>query len=322
MSSTEQLRIHLLGGFRVLVDGHVVGDCGWRHRKAVALIKLLALEPGHRLHREALMDVLWPELDLEAQANNLAVVLYHARRKLDAAGAQQRSFLTREGDMVALALADAVWVDVDAFEYAVTRAWRSDDLSLYYRAVDLYTGDLLPEDPFDEWLDGSRLRLRNSYQALLARLAQLEEVQGERDACMLTLQRLIGIDPTHEEAHAALMRLYARTGQRSQAIAQYALLERALARDLDVAPGEHVRELCDAIRAGNLPPDAQRQPDASKHRAVDPSPATELEHEVEHAVARLLSVRTRSDQAAWCSNRHVERRGRYAGRNGRRPPAA
>jgi DNA-binding SARP family transcriptional activator len=52
--------IRLLGGFEAFVDGAPV-DGAWRLRKARELVKLLALAPGHRLHREQAMDVLWPD---------------------------------------------------------------------------------------------------------------------------------------------------------------------------------------------------------------------------------------------------------------------
>lgn len=51
-----RVRIEVLGGFRVWVDGHVVpADGGWRHRRAAELVQLLALAPDHRLHRERVM---------------------------------------------------------------------------------------------------------------------------------------------------------------------------------------------------------------------------------------------------------------------------
>ena len=52
------LRLELLGGFRVTVDDHAVPDEAWRRRKAAGLVKLLALAPGRRLHREQVIDVL------------------------------------------------------------------------------------------------------------------------------------------------------------------------------------------------------------------------------------------------------------------------
>ncbi len=58
----EVVRVRLLGGFRVSVGSRVIREDSWRLRKAASLIKLLALAPGHRLHRERAMDLLWPDL--------------------------------------------------------------------------------------------------------------------------------------------------------------------------------------------------------------------------------------------------------------------
>ena len=58
----EVVRVEMLGGFRVTVGSRVVVGDVWRLRKAAALVKLLALEPNHRLHREQAVDLLWPHL--------------------------------------------------------------------------------------------------------------------------------------------------------------------------------------------------------------------------------------------------------------------
>ena len=77
-----ELRIELLGGFRVSVGDRAVPDRVWHRRKPAALVKLLALAPAHRLHREQIMDALWPELGPAAAAANLRKSLHHARRAL------------------------------------------------------------------------------------------------------------------------------------------------------------------------------------------------------------------------------------------------
>src|SRR3712207_1482238 len=94
-----RLRIRLLGGFHVLVDGRAVPAAVWRQRRAAAIVKLLALQPGHRLHREQLMDALWPELDPTGQANNLRQMVHHARKHLELAGVPRGVVLTRDGEM-------------------------------------------------------------------------------------------------------------------------------------------------------------------------------------------------------------------------------
>jgi len=58
----EALGIGMLGGFSVGVGSRAIGQNEWRLKRATALIKLLALAPNHRLHREQVMDLLWPPL--------------------------------------------------------------------------------------------------------------------------------------------------------------------------------------------------------------------------------------------------------------------
>src|SRR5437899_7298833 len=54
------LRIYLLGGFRVFVGEREMTSLVYKRRPA-SLLKLLALTPGHALHREIVQDRLWPD---------------------------------------------------------------------------------------------------------------------------------------------------------------------------------------------------------------------------------------------------------------------
>ena len=77
------LDVRLLGPFRVLVSGSPVEEQQWSRRKPALLIKLLALQPHHQLHREQVMEYLWPDLDVEAATNNLHKSIHAARRVLN-----------------------------------------------------------------------------------------------------------------------------------------------------------------------------------------------------------------------------------------------
>jgi DNA-binding SARP family transcriptional activator len=45
-------------------------------RKVKSLVKVLALAPHHRLHREHVIDRWWPDMGSEDEANNLHKVFY------------------------------------------------------------------------------------------------------------------------------------------------------------------------------------------------------------------------------------------------------
>jgi DNA-binding SARP family transcriptional activator len=72
----EALRVRMLGGFSVGVGSRTIGQEEWRLRRAAALIKLLALAPNHRLHREQITEKLWPHLGRRATSNNLRRTLH------------------------------------------------------------------------------------------------------------------------------------------------------------------------------------------------------------------------------------------------------
>src|SRR5262249_32128911 len=82
----ETVSIWLLGGFRVAVGSHILRESAWPVRKATSLLKLLALTPDHRLHREQVMDLLWPDLEPQAAANNHHKGLHLVARTLEPAG--------------------------------------------------------------------------------------------------------------------------------------------------------------------------------------------------------------------------------------------
>ena len=254
MASAMNLQVHLLGGFDVRIGDRQVPATIWRQRRAAGIVKLLALEAGHWLHREQLLDVLWPDLDPEVASNNLRGALHHARRGLESAGVPSDSFLQRDRDGLLLGPPDHVQVDVDVFTEAVSHAWQSADPKVAEQAVALYRGVLLPEDPYDDWAEARREGLRTSFLTVLARLARLHEERGELAQAVAARERALIADPLDEGAHADLMRLHAQMGNSTLALAQYARLQALLERELGVSPEPETRALAVAIREGRLKP--------------------------------------------------------------------
>jgi predicted ATPase/DNA-binding SARP family transcriptional activator/DNA-binding CsgD family transcriptional regulator len=270
----EVVRLWLLGAFEVSVGHRSIGKEDWRLKKAGGLLKLLALAPGHRLRREQAMELLWPGLGPEAAANNLHYALHVARRTLEPAapGKTASRYLTLRGDLLALCPDGPLWVDVEAFERAAATARRSRDPAAYRAAVELYVGDLLPEDRYEEWAEEKREQLRSSYHVLLLELAGLHEEREEYGPAIETLRRAAAEEPTREEAHAVLMRLYALTGRRQEAILQYERLRNALRGQLDEEPGAETKRLLAEIRAGKVPAAPSPPVGRPSKELLDPSP--------------------------------------------------
>jgi predicted ATPase/DNA-binding SARP family transcriptional activator/DNA-binding CsgD family transcriptional regulator len=274
----EAVRVRLLGGFRVSVGSRTIPQDAWRLRKAAALVKLLTLAPGHRMHREQAMDILWPDSGRKAASNNLRQVVYGVRKVLDLASGSRESYLSVTDERLFLCPEGQLWVDVEAFEDAAATARHSRDPAAYRAAIDLYSGELLPDDRYEEWAETRRVELRQLYLALLIELAGLYEGREEHALAIEALRKASSEDPTLEEAHASLMRLHALSGRPERALAQYERLRDALQRRIGIRPTEATRRLRDQIAAGRLPsspladPIRQETFDGAKHNL--PAPKT------------------------------------------------
>jgi len=237
------LRIQLLSEFSVSIGEQLIPASTWRRRKVQSLVALLALTPGYRLHREQLMDQLWPDRPVSAAANNLYYTLHMARQALRAAGGAKDHFLIFEDGWVTLGPLTSCWVDVHAFETAAATARRRHELAAYQSAIDQYTGDLLPDNRYDDWAIARRDELQQQFLALLYEGAQLALAQRLPSVAIELLQRLVTYDPTHESAYQQLIRLTADMGQRVQALQHYHNLKNALQRELDCQPSHKSQQI-------------------------------------------------------------------------------
>ena len=230
------------------LEGRPIDPGAWTRRKARALVALLALTPGHRMHREQVMDRLWPQLGPEAAANNLRKVLHVARRILGDDPRAGAALISSEGD--ALALPADVWVDVDAFESAAAAGRRTSDPAMYEEAVGLYEGDLLPEDRYEEWASPRQEELRSEFLAVLSEQAELLGSRGELDAAAASLRKAILNEPLDEGLYARLMRINALAGRRHDALETYDRLRATLEAELGVEPSPETQRLRAEIAAG------------------------------------------------------------------------
>lgn len=268
--SLRPLEVQLLGDFKIRIGERIIPNDAWKLRKAAGIVKLLALEPTHRLHREQVLDTFWPDLDPASAANNLRYALHSARKTLAA-----DSILYREGHHLVLADPPDIDVDVHTFESAADAAWRGISPADFRRATHIYRGDLLPSDLYEEWLDARRTALRTSYLALLARLARILEEQGDTDGAIEVWHQVVSSDPLHEEAHSRLMLVFAQAGRRDDALERYRMLVTNLERALGVEPDPVTIQLAEAIRNGTL--GETRAPLESRSRPSNlPAPMTTL----------------------------------------------
>ncbi|MGI5240727.1 ATP-binding protein [Dactylosporangium sp. CA-139066] len=221
--------ISVLGRFDVCLDGHSVPAEAWRRRQAAALVKVLALAPRRQLHREQVMDVLWPGVPVHEVAPRLHKAAHYARRVLG-----PDSLVLRD-DTVALFPQRPVRIDAAIFQDLAASALDAGGEASAAQAADAYGGPLLPEDRYEAWAGDTRDRLEQLHLRMLRQAGRFE--------------RLVELDPADADAHAQLMRRLAARGDRRGALRQFERMERALHRELGVGPSDEAVALRDSLLA-------------------------------------------------------------------------
>jgi DNA-binding SARP family transcriptional activator len=230
-------KVKLMGGFEVMVDGRPVPDRAWRHRRAAELVKILALTYAHRLHREVVMDTLWPDLEPDAAGANLRKAVHFARRALGSEGS-----LATATEMIELSPTGELSVDAARFDIEARAALGSNDPEALQAVAEQYAGELLPEDRYAAWANEPRERLRSLAVQVLKAASRWE--------------RVLDIDPADEDAHRSLMQEALDAGDRTSVIRQFERLRERLRTDLGMGPDQASVELYEKALAmeGMEPP--------------------------------------------------------------------
>jgi DNA-binding SARP family transcriptional activator len=247
------LRVELLGGFRVERIG-VARPVVWQRRSARRLTKLLATHPRHSLHREEILELLWPGVPTKSALNRFGQALHAARRAFEPELLpRQSSAYLRLTESVLSLETEHVVIDADLFQQLAESALGRGNEEAYESALAAYGGELLPEDRYHDWCAERRAFLAELRIRLLVELADALEKRGTQAAAADRLHEVLRHDPTREDVHRRLIVLYAAMGSRDQAVRQFQMCREVLQRDLGLLPAESTRALYEEILADRTP---------------------------------------------------------------------
>src|SRR5262245_8104066 len=228
------LHIDLLGGFNVRVDGRPIARVpSARQQQLIAFLVLQARSSP--IPRQRVSGTLWPDsTDVQAQTN-LRREVHHLRE----AWPKLEALIVSESRTLAWREDRSTVVDLVAFESAADRGL-DGSLAGLQEAASLYRGDLMP-DCADEWIQPDRERLRQRAHLVLGRLVAALEQDRAFEEAIERGRQLLRLDPLDEQAWCALMRCYARQGDRATALHLYQECAALLKKELGVQPSAATR---------------------------------------------------------------------------------
>jgi DNA-binding SARP family transcriptional activator len=255
-----QLRLYCLGAFAVFIGEQPLQR---RHvGKGWAILKVLAGRPDQPIHREVLIEALWPQTEPEVANNRLRVAVHHLRQSFLALPAENAigSVIRFRNGCYMFDPALDLWCDVAAFRAAweAGRAAERDAqdalaVQRYREALALYQGDFLAEDCYEEWTLAPREALKDIFLSILDRLGQHALRTGAFADAVAHWRTLITHAPWREDIYRRLMVSCALSGQRCQALHWYALCQQILDEQLAILPEPETVQLYERILAGDTP---------------------------------------------------------------------
>jgi DNA-binding SARP family transcriptional activator len=241
----EKLIIHLLGDFSVSLGTQQISEAAFARRKARQLLKLLALQSEFRLHRDRVLDLLWPELPPESATGQLHKAVHHIRRALASAQpatAPEKLLEVKEGELKLWA-SGGVTTDVHLFTSLTQRALSTREVSDLECAVAAYRGDLLPADLYADWTVESRDALKDKATCLYKTLAEVYANTGQLAKAEETYQLALCKEGSREDLHRALFQLYAKQGNKEGLEGAFERYRRSLYAEVDEAPSPEMTAL-------------------------------------------------------------------------------
>jgi DNA-binding SARP family transcriptional activator len=197
------------------------------------------------------MGWLWPESNLKKARWSLNSAIHGLRKLLSEcpASASVNYILLEEG-YYRLCPTIRVATDVDEFDKHYERGRRlekegrkEEAAAEYDSALELYRGDYLIEDLYEDWTMVERERLANAYMDMLDRLAAHYIETGQLRESIRACYRILAKDRSHEDSYRVLMECYAHLGLRGRALRQYKLCEKVLGQEYGTAPSLETQSL-------------------------------------------------------------------------------
>lgn len=253
---TAPCYVRLFGGLEVTTEYGVVAESSWSKRKARLMFAMLAARRGQEIPRDVLLERLWPEMD-EDRARNNYYVMWSAMKQALACGGKAGLAAKYVGNAGGLCrITPLVRCDLDDFEDALRSLLAAEGaghgpgvLAAAQEISDLYRGELLPGDIYDDWFTDMRDRYRHDFCDAMLSAAAVAERAGDFARGVTFVRRALTYDPWREDLYQTAIRCQMQAGQRSGAIEMYFSCRNKLSDDLGIDPSFETQRLYENVLA-------------------------------------------------------------------------
>ncbi len=192
---------------------------------ALTVLRMLAVQAGVPVHRDAFVEAQWPGLSEQSAHHNLHVSVSNLRHGLEAlVPGRSRELLARQGRAYVLAPGEETVTDLQRFDGRLAEATRcrragerTGQAEALRAALALYVGEVLPGDGTAEWVVPVRELYRLRAAGAAAQLAALELSRERTAAAVAAAQRSVQIDPWRDSSWQTLIAAHVQAGEPAEA---------------------------------------------------------------------------------------------------------
>ncbi len=181
----EKISVSAFGGLSIAYSGLPV-TIVWESQKARLLFCYLLVTYDQWVHRDKLIELLWPGCDASAGANNFKTTISRLRKSF--AGPHAFNPVVTQGEAVRLNVS-SITLDASEFRHkAITgikllaRGDMKSARSYLEDAQDCYNGPFLPEEPFNTFITTARQELANLHVSVFNTLEMIYNQEGNNHA--------------------------------------------------------------------------------------------------------------------------------------------
>ncbi len=213
-------------------------DIPWRTSKAKEVFAYLLHMRGRAVSKDALIDLIWPEMDLVKAQTHLHTTVYQIRQTVKGLSLPVKISFVDGGYRLEM---NGVSVDADVWERKLASLIDKapppgDELE---RWMQLYRGDYFEQEGY-LWAEQERERLRMKWLESALRFAGELGARAWNSVAYTLLTNVIARFPSVQESYELLMRMYHRQGKAQEVRRTYAQLREALREEAGEEPDVNI----------------------------------------------------------------------------------
>ncbi|HMK51950.1 MAG TPA: BTAD domain-containing putative transcriptional regulator, partial [Thermodesulfobacteriota bacterium] len=238
------LKINTLGRFELMKDQEPIAFPSKAPRRTLSLLKAIIASGREGAGEEQLVDTLWADADGDTAKQAFETALHRLRKLLG----NEKFILLREGH-VKLNPRNCR-VDAYAFEQLLDQAEAIGSIPLLEKAIDLYQGTFLADDPGEPWILSYRERLRSKFIRSIRKLGSWFEENGQKEMAIEYYERGLEVESLAEEFYQQLMICFKSLGRKTEALAVYNRCRSILESVLGIEPSHNTKAIYNTLRQG------------------------------------------------------------------------